>query len=119
MEKEKQTRVKKNGQAAAAMMAAMIGLLSLGISNLASTLSKDSKQIIHEFGKAWIPGADAIGPYSGKESIMLLGWGISWLILYFVLRNRQVHLSKFTLIFIIGMALATLFVWSPFVDLLK
>ena len=119
MVQEKQTRVKKNGQAAAAMMAAMIALLSLGMSNLASVFSKDFKQIIHEFGKAWIPGADAIGPYSGKETIMLLGWGISWLILYFILRNRQVRLSKFTIIFIIGTALATLFVWSPFVHLFK
>jgi len=119
MAQEKQTRVKKNGQAAAAMMAAMIALLSLGMSNLASVFSKDFKQIIHEFGKVWIPGADAIGPYSGKETIMLLGWGISWLILYFILRNRQVNLSKFTIIFIIGTALATLFVWSPFVDLFK
>jgi len=119
MTQEKQTRIKKNGQAAAAMIAAMIALLSLGISNLASSLSNDFKQIVHEFGKAWIPGAEAIGPYSGKETIMLFGWGISWLILYFMLRNRQVHLSKFTIIFIIGTALATLFVWSPFVHLFK
>ncbi len=119
MMQEKQMRFKKNGQAAAAMIASMIALLSLGISNIASALSKDLKLIIHEFGKAWIPGADAIGPYSGKETIMLLMWGISWLVLYFVLRNRQVHLSKFTIIFIIGIAFATLFVWPPFVDLFK
>lgn len=108
---------KKNGSAAAAMIAAMIAILSLAIANLVATISKDAKIFIHEMGKAWIPGAEAIGPYSGKETIMLLGWGISWIILYFALRNHNVKLSIYTIVFIIGVGLSTLFVWNPFVDL--
>lgn len=115
---ENSPTMKKNGSAAAAMIASMIAILSLGIVNLIAIMSNDAKLIIHEIGKAWIPGAEAIGPYSGKETIMLLGWGISWIILYFALRNRDVRLSRYTIIFIIGVGIATLFVWNPFVELI-
>jgi len=118
MTEEKQTILKKNGQAAAAMTAAMIGVLSLGISHIISVLSKDAKLFIHEIGKAWIPGAEGIGPYSGKESLMLIGWGLSWVILYYALRNRDVKLSYYSLIFMIGISIATLLVWTPFVHII-
>jgi len=118
MTEEKQTILKKNGQAAAAIMSAMIGVLSLGISHIISVLSKDAKLFIHEIGKAWIPGAEGIGPYSGKESLMLIGWGLSWLILYYALRNRDVKLSYYSLLFMIGISIATLLVWTPFVHII-
>ena len=118
MTEEKLTNLKKNGQVAAAMIAAMIGVLSLGISHTISVLSEDAKLFIHEVGKAWIPGAVEIGPYSGKESFMLIGWGLSWLILYFVLRNRDVRLPYYTVIFMIGVGIATLLVWTPFVHII-
>jgi len=117
-EQEKSLTKKKNGSAAAAMIASMIAILSLGIANLITVMSKDAKLIIHEIGKVWIPGAEAIGPYSGKETVMLLGWGLSWIILYYTLRNHDVRLSIYTIIFIIGVGIATLFVWNPFVDLI-
>ena len=118
MTEEKQTTLKKNGQVAAAMIAAMIGVLSLGISNTISVLSKEAKLFIFEVGKLWVPGAEVLGPYSGKESFMLIGWGLSWLILYFVLRNRDVKLPFYTVIFMIGIGIATLLVWTPFVNLI-
>jgi len=118
MTEEKLTILKKNGQVAAAMIAAMIGVLSLGISHMISVLSEDAKLFIHLVGKAWIPGAEGIGPYSGKESFMLIGWGLSWLILYFALRNRDVKLPYYTLLFMIGISIATLLVWTPFVHII-
>jgi hypothetical protein len=118
MTEEKLTILKKNGQVAAAMIAAMIGVLSLGISHMISVLSEDAKLFIHEVGKAWIPGAEGIGPYSGKESFMLIGWGLSWLILYYALRNRDVKLPYYTLLFMIGISIATLLVWTPFVHII-
>lgn len=99
------------------MISAMIAVLSLGISNIVASLSDEAKIFIHLLGKAWIPGAQAIGPYSGKETIMLLGWGISWLVLYFSIRNKRVNLSVCTIIFMTGVGIATLLVWNPFVEL--
>jgi hypothetical protein len=38
--------------------------------------------------------------------------------LYFALRNRDVKLSYYTVIFIIGVGIATLLVWTPFVHII-
>ncbi|MDH3312224.1 MAG: hypothetical protein OEM28_03640 [Nitrosopumilus sp.] len=118
MTQENQKPDKKNGIAAAAMISSMIGILSLSVSHTLSVLSQESKLMIHEIGKAWIPGADAIGPYSGKETIMLIGWGVSWIILHYALRNRDVKLSYYTIVFMIGVGIAILLVWTPFVHLI-
>ena len=118
MTQENQKSKMKNGIAAAAMISSMIGVLSLSVSHTLSVLSQESKLMIHEIGKLWIPGADAIGPYSGKETIMLMGWGVSWIILHYALRNRDVKLSYYTIIFMIGVGIAILLVWTPFVHLI-
>ena len=119
MSEERQTILKKNGQAAAAMVSAMIGILSLAISHVFSLLSTESKIFMQEVGNAWIPGAKGIGPYSGKETFMLIGWVASWLILYYFLRNRDVKLSHYSVIFMIGVGISTLLVWPPLLHLLK
>lgn len=119
MEQEDVHKIKKNGQAAAAILASMIGILSLAMSNLLAEISKEFKLMIYEVGKVWIPGAEGIGPYSGKETFMLVAWGLSWLILYFMLRNRNVKLSYYTITFMIGTGISTLLVWNPFLDLIK
>ncbi|MBI3842441.1 MAG: hypothetical protein HY295_04780 [Thaumarchaeota archaeon] len=119
MTEERQAIIKKNGHAAAAMISAMIGILSLAVSHVFSLLSKESSNLMLEVGKTWIPGAEGIGPYSGKETFMLIGWFSSWLILYFVLRNRDVKLSHYGITFMIGVGISTLLVWAPFLDLLK
>ena len=119
MTEERQATLKKNGQAAAAMVSAMVGILSLAISHVFSLLSTESKILMQEVGKTWIPGATGIGPYSGKETFMLIGWLASWLILYYVLRNRDVKLSHYSIIFMIGVGISTLLVWPPFLHLLK
>ena len=119
MVQNKEPVLRKNGQAAAAMMAAMIAILSLSISHLSSVLSEESKTFFHEVGKAWIPGADGIGPYSGKETMMLIGWGVGWILLYYGLRNRDVRLSYYTVTFIVGVGISTLLVWTPFVHFVK
>ncbi|MDH3501877.1 MAG: hypothetical protein OEL69_05155 [Nitrosopumilus sp.] len=118
MTQENQKPNKKNGIAAAAMISSMIGILSLSISHTLSVLSQELKIMIHEIGKTWIPGADAIGPYSGKETIMLIGWGFSWIILHYALRNKDVKLSYYTIVFMIGVGIAILLVWTPFVHLI-
>jgi len=71
-----------NGVAIAAYLGAMIGLLVLGIVAFACTASKPFEQSVYGIGKLWMPGAAGIGPYSGKETLGLLAWLISWLVLH-------------------------------------
>lgn len=106
---------KPNGSAAAAMLSAMIGILSMAISNMVSEASKSTNIFLQQIGNAWIPNANAIGPYSGKETIMLVTWGIGWLVLYMTLRKKEVNLSHCAIIFMIGISVATFLVWNPFI----
>lgn len=106
-----------NGEAVAALMSAMIGLLVLGFTHLASVASGDFNTWLRDaVGKAWIPNAQGIGPYSGKETFMLIGWFGSWAALHFTLRHRSLKLMVPMIIFTVGLALATLFIYTPFID---
>jgi hypothetical protein len=55
-----------------------------------------TEKFVHSLGY-WIPGsnnpdpiAGNIGSYSGKETVLLVGWLVSWAILHRLLKNRQV-----------------------------
>jgi len=109
------SETKPNGRAVAAMLAAMIGLLVLGIVHTGTQASSDFNTAVFNVGKAWIPNATGIGPYSGKETFMLIAWFGSWGLLYLSLRNRRVNLGIVTLIFMVGIAVATLLVYTPFI----
>ena len=108
---------KPNGPAVAAFLSAMIGLLTLGIANLGDE-TKVLTTTLLETGKLWIPNAQGIGPYSGKETFLLLGWLGSWVILYAVPKKRDVRLAAPVVIFIAGLAIATLLIYTPFLDIL-
>ncbi|MBI2184121.1 MAG: hypothetical protein HYU39_04085 [Thaumarchaeota archaeon] len=109
---------KPNGPAVAALLSAMIGILILGAINVGTEASSSFSTSMLEVGKVWIPNAQGIGPYSGKETIMVVGWLLSWVALHLALRRKDVNLKTPTAMFVIGLVLATLFVYTPFIDLL-
>ncbi len=102
-----------NGAAIAAYLSAMIGLLVLSLSALLSEISEPMKNWIHEVGKLWILGAEGIGPYSGKETLGLVGWLFSWLILNKVLRKKELSGGFWLVIFLVGIGIATTLIWPP------
>ena len=106
-----------NGEAVAALLSAMIGLLVMGTVHVGTDASSDFSTWVLSVGKAWIPNASGLGPYSGKETFLLVGWLGSWVLLHFTLRHRSLRLTLPMIIFTAGMALATLFVYTPFIDL--
>ncbi|HEV8359959.1 MAG TPA: hypothetical protein VGR28_05810 [Candidatus Thermoplasmatota archaeon] len=101
------------GASMAALLAAAVGLFTLAIVVLATELSKPVSDAVFAIGKAWIPNAQGIGPYSGKETLMLLGWLGSWVVLHVALRGREVR-TRPVFGLVLGMlALATLLLWPP------
>ena len=82
------------GIAVAALMAAMVGMLTLAVVNVFTAGSKTFNVWVHEVGKLWMPGAAGIGPYSGKETLALVAWLGTWLILHFALRNKDLEISR-------------------------
>lgn len=108
-----QAGLRPNGAIVASFLSASIGLLVLAVVQVATVLSKRAKEQVLDVGKAWIPGAEGIGPYSGKETFMLVAWIGSWLLLYAILRNRDVNLRAWFGVALSLLALAALLIWPP------
>ncbi len=79
------------GVAVAALMAAMIGMLTLAVVNVFTAASKGFNAWVYSVGKLWMPGAQGIGPYSGKE----------------------MRLSSWLIVFLVGVGIATTLIWPP------
>ena len=105
-----------NGEAVAALMSAMIGILVMGTVNFGTVVSKDFTNWVLSVGKAWIPNAQGLGPYSGKETFLLMGWLGSWALLHLALRHRNLRMTIPLVVFTLGMAISTLFIYTPFID---
>jgi hypothetical protein len=101
------------GVAVAALMAAMLGLLALAVVNVFTAASKPFNAWVHGVGKLWMPGAEGIGPYSGKETISLVVWLGSWVLLHYALRDRDLKLSVWLVVFLVGIGVATTLIWPP------
>ena len=101
------------GPAAAALLAAGLGLLALGASQLFSEAAPAFKDAMQTLGNAWMPGAPGIGPYSGKETVGLLVWLLSWACLHAAWRKREVNLVATGAVMLVLLGIATTILWPP------
>ncbi|MGL5082271.1 MAG: hypothetical protein ACRC8A_12370 [Microcoleaceae cyanobacterium] len=110
-----------SGEAAAALISAAIGCFTMMVSHHLSDADKTKtieKKLLGLGG--WIPGADNpdpmwgnIGSYSGKETMLLIGWLVSWAILYVLLKDKQVK-ARTIFLWMIGLiTFATAMCWHP------
>jgi hypothetical protein len=89
---------KPDGPAAAAMLAAGIGIFVLG---LLAVLSEASVPI-HDFLERWEFGR-GVGPLAGKTTLAVIAWAFSWVVLGVVLRRKDVNLKAwFTFSVVLG-----------------
>jgi hypothetical protein len=102
-----------SGIAVAALMSVVIGVVTLAVVNIFTTASPAFNAWVHSIGKLWMPGAQGIGPYSGKETLSAIAWLASWLILHYALRRREMNLSRWVIGFLVGVGLATTLIWPP------
>ena len=106
------------GPAVAALLATGLGLLALSLSHVFSEASTTFKNAMQALGNVWMPGASGIGPYSGKETVGLLVWLISWAVLHAVLRKREISLVAAAAGTCMLVGLATTILWPPVIHLL-
>lgn len=111
-------RRRESGAAVAAIISAMLGLLALALVNLGTQASKAFNAWVHGIGRLWMPGAEGIGPYSGKETLALVVWIGSWVILHLALRHRDLNLGRWLLVFLVGIGIATTLLWPPVFEFL-
>ena len=92
------------------MIASGVTLISVGILNI---LAEASEKI-----KNFLTLDKAIGPYSGKLAFAVVIGILAWLIIKFSCKNKEIKLDKAFRFLIIALLIATLFVFTPFIDLL-
>jgi hypothetical protein len=102
-----------SGIAVAALMGAVIGMLTLAVVNVFTAASPAVNAWVHDIGKLWMPGAEGIGPYSGKETLAAVAWLVSWALLHAELRTRELNLSRWVIVFLLGVGAATTLIWPP------
>jgi hypothetical protein len=112
---------KVSGFAAAALISAGIGCFAMMVTHHFSDTEKTKtiENIVWFLG-SWIPGSKNpdemwgnIGSYSGKETVMLIAWLVSWAILHFLWKDKNIKGN--TIIFwLLGLIVAaTAMSWHP------
>lgn len=95
-----QTDTKPNGPVAAAFLAAGIGSLVLGLFTVLAEASVDIKAFL-EFDRNFGLGS-GVGPLSGKVTVAVIGYLVSWVVLHLTLRGKEVSFRK---VFIVSLVL--------------
>jgi hypothetical protein len=109
------------GPIVATMMAVVCGEFALLLADKVSNRSKAVEGWVFSLGK-WMPGATgsgaggSIGPYSGKETIALAVWLLSWAVMHVTLRNRITSIAKSIKVFLILMIVITLNFVDPIAE---
>jgi len=110
-----------SGPVVAATLAPILGFFTLMVSHHISRLTKGLDQLVHSFG-LWIPGAigsgpdGSIGSYSGKETLALIVWGVSWVTLHFLWRRQDFSIRHWIPIFLGLLGLVTVGFFHPVID---
>lgn len=106
-----------SGPACAAVLAAALGVLALALAHVLSAVSVSFNSVMQTLGNFWMPGAAGIGPYSGKETVALLGWLISWALLHATWKRREVSVGRLGALALLLIGIATTLVWPPVTEL--
>lgn len=108
-----------SGPAAAALLSAAFSCFLLMVNQHLTVVFKSWNAIVWSLGD-WIPGSRTsdqvygeIGSYSGKETIMLMGWLLSWVLLHQLWKKRNIHASSLYGSLIFFLVAATVMNWHP------
>jgi hypothetical protein len=103
--------VRRDGPAAAAMLAAGIGSLVLAVLVVVAEAKESFKESLAY--------SDRVGPLSGKTIWAVVAFAVSWLVLGIVLRRRDVDLGKVAIITSVLLGLALIGTFSPFFEMFQ
>lgn len=84
-----QTDTKPNGPVAAAFVAAGVGSLVLGVMVTLAEMNADARTFL-DFSKSYGLG-NGVGPLSGKVAIAVVAYIVSWVVLHFLWREKEVQ----------------------------
>ena len=108
-----------SGPAAAALISAAFSCFLLMVNQHFASAFKVWNEIVWNLG-SWIPGArnpdplyGEIGSYSGKETVMLIGWLVSWFVLSKLWQHQQIKPRTIFFWMFVFIAAATVMNWHP------
>jgi hypothetical protein len=108
-----------SGVAASAFISAAIGCFTMMVVHHLGDTSKAREAFIWKLGY-WIPGSNSpnklwgnIGSYTGKETMLLVGWLVSWVVLHLLWKNRQIKANTIFFWIFTLMIAATAMCWHP------
>ncbi|MFM6012270.1 MAG: hypothetical protein ACKO99_16755 [Dolichospermum sp.] len=108
-----------SGPAAAALISAAIGCFTMMMAHHFSDTNKNIETMLWSLG-SWIPGSHNpskmwgnIGSYSGKETILLISWLVSWAILSLLWKNKKIKSRTIFFWLFALMVAATAMSWHP------
>lgn len=113
-----------SGPAAAALISAILGCFLMMVAHHLGDTSKPVEKLLWFIG-SWIPGsktgdelAGEIGSYSGKETVLLVSWLVSWWILHQLWKDKQIRFAWIFWSFSLLVA-ATMMAWHPMIPYLR
>ncbi len=101
----------RDGALAAALIAAGIGVLTLGVVTSAAGAALGFKD--------WLKWDDSVGPLSGKSSLAFIAWAASWPLLHLALFRRDGILTVALVISGILMLLGMIGIFPPVFEALE
>ena len=102
------TAEKPNGPAAAAVLSAAVGVFVIGLVTTLAEISAGLKAAL-----AWYTPA---GPLSGKTSVGVIVWLVTWAVLASRYRDKTVDMARITFWSWILIALGLVFTFPPFFE---
>jgi hypothetical protein len=111
MASEAALQLPPNGGAAAAVLAAAIGIVTLGVLALAA----DAVPAVAHALNVWNP----TGPLSGVTGVAILAWLAVWFALARIWASRNLNIGRINVIALILIIAAALLTFPPFMDLLQ
>lgn len=103
----KQTSERPNGPVAAALLAGGIGAAILGIATLMNETAPKSG---FSTSLVW---SKAVGGLSGKAGMAIIAYFVSWIILYFIFRNKETKFGTIAAIALAGLIIGLIGTFPP------
>jgi hypothetical protein len=95
-----------NGRAVAAILAAGIGSMVLGLFTTLAEAIGPVKKVLNLY--------DPVGPLSGKTTFAVVAWLVAWILLGSLWRNKQIGFARVYIASLILIALGLIGTFPPF-----
>jgi len=110
MVERKQERI-PNGPAAAAILSAGVGSAIIGLMTTGAIISAGLKSALNW----WSPA----GPLTGKTSVGVIAWLVTWIVLHVLWKDKDVPLVRVLVVMLVLLALGVLLTFPPVFEALE